>query len=82
MQLAKKSINKLSEVIGIKSVLTAMNLESDSEPEEVTIEAETQTEKVVVYNKDLQTDEEFKEKVPQAKELSTPSKKQSEKTQS
>jgi hypothetical protein len=48
----------------------------------MTIEAETQTEKVVVYNKDLQTDEEFKEKVPQAKELSTPSKKQSEKTQS
>jgi adenylyl- and sulfurtransferase ThiI len=34
MQLAKKSINKLSEVIGIKSVLTAMNLETDSEEEE------------------------------------------------
>ena len=34
MQLAKKSISKLSEVIGIKSVLTAMNLETDSEEEE------------------------------------------------
>jgi hypothetical protein len=34
MQLAKKSINKLSEVIGIKSILTAMNLETDSEEEE------------------------------------------------
>jgi adenylyl- and sulfurtransferase ThiI len=34
MQLAKKSINKLSEVIGIKSILTAMNIESESDSDD------------------------------------------------
>lgn len=33
-QLAQKSIKKLSEVIGIKTVLTAMNLESESSSED------------------------------------------------
>lgn len=77
--LAQKSIKKLSEVIGIKSVLTAMNLETDSSGDETqppNVEKETQTEGVQVCYAECQTspvEEEAKVELVQA--VSTPKRK-------
>ena len=78
MQLAKKSINKLSEVIGIKSVLTAMNLETDSEEEESApgaIEKQSQTDPIYKNEADSQTQQEEK-KIELVECVMTPRKKQ------